>query len=82
MRNGIRQAGSVTLFNVLVVAVLPLFVVACTGSSEDTMGRPVVEDPGVVTEGDWPVITGNLKGQRYSTLNQITADNFENLGEA
>ena len=82
MRNGIRQARSVTLFNVLVVAVLPLFVVACTGSSEDTTGRLVVEDPGVVTEGDWPVITGNLEGQRYSTLTQITADNFEDLGVA
>ena len=61
MRNGIRQARTVTLFNVRVVAVLSLFVVACTGSSEDTMGRPVVEDPGVVTEGDWPVITATSK---------------------
>ncbi len=81
MRNRIRQAESVTLFNVLVVAFLPLFVVGCTGSSEET-GRLIVEDPGVVTEGDWPVITGNLEGQRYSTLTQITADNFEDLGVA
>lgn len=34
---------------------------------------------GVVTEGDWPVITGNLYGQRYAPLDQINRDNFENL---
>ena len=34
---------------------------------------------GVVTEGDWAFITGNTYGQRYSTLDQINADNFEEL---
>jgi glucose dehydrogenase len=33
----------------------------------------------VVTEGDWPVITGNLAGQRYSPLDQITPENFGQL---
>ena len=33
----------------------------------------------VVTDGDWPVITGNLMGQRYSPLDQITAENFGQL---
>ena len=68
---------------VLVAAVCSLFVTACTSRAGDgTGGREVVRDPGVVTEGDWPVITGNLKGQRYSTLDQITAGNFESLGVA
>ena len=34
---------------------------------------------GVVTEGDWAFITGNTYGQRYSTLDQINAENFESL---
>ena len=34
---------------------------------------------GVATDGDWAFITGNTYGQRYSRLDQITAENFENL---
>ncbi len=33
----------------------------------------------VVTEGDWAFITGNTYGQRYSSLDQINAENFEQL---
>lgn len=33
----------------------------------------------IVTEGDWPVITGNTMGQRYSQLDQLSAENFEDL---
>jgi quinoprotein glucose dehydrogenase len=33
----------------------------------------------VVTEGDWPYITGNAMAQRYSPLDQINAENFEQL---
>ncbi len=79
----------------LLAAALSCFlVVACAGPADDAgtadsggaastaPARLVSQDPGVVTEGDWPVITGNLAGQRYSTLEQITADNFESLGVA
>ncbi len=38
--------------------------------------------PGVVTEGDWAYIYGNTMGQRYSPLDQINAENFEQLEEA
>jgi len=89
MRNEIRPVRSVSLVAVLVVAVLALFAVACAGSGGDgsdaanvVAARTVVPDPGVVTEGDWSVIGGNLKGQRYSTLTDITAENFESLGVA
>ncbi len=34
---------------------------------------------GIATEGDWAFITGNTYGQRYSTLDQINAGNFEQL---
>ena len=34
---------------------------------------------GIATEGDWAFITGNSYGQRYSTLDQVNADNFEQL---
>ena len=34
---------------------------------------------GVSVEGDWPVITGNLAGQRYSDLTQINPSNFADL---
>ena len=37
---------------------------------------------GVVTEGDWAFIYGNTMGQRYSPLDQINAENFEQLEEA
>jgi len=37
------------------------------------------ESGGVEVRGDWPVITGNLMGQRYSPLDQIDAANFESL---
>ena len=84
MQNEVRQVKPVA---VLIVAALSFFVVACAGSGEEgtdglTGGRAVVADPGVVTEGDWSVITGNLKGQRYSTLTDITPENFETLGVA
>jgi len=84
MRNEIRHVRPVA---VLIVAAFALFVVGCAGSGEEetdgpTGGRTVVADPGVVTEGDWAVITGNLKGQRYSTLTDITPENFETLGVA
>ncbi|MEE8061997.1 MAG: hypothetical protein V3T16_09205, partial [Gemmatimonadales bacterium] len=34
---------------------------------------------GIATEGDWAFITGNTYGQRYSALDQVNADNFEQL---
>jgi quinoprotein glucose dehydrogenase len=87
MRNEIRRVGRLAGRTALVAALGSLlFAVACAGpAGEEGTGGPVrevVSDPGVVTEGDWAVITGNLKGQRYSTLTDITADNFESLGVA
>jgi len=34
---------------------------------------------GVTVEGDWPVITGDLGGQRYTQLTQINPSNFADL---
>jgi quinoprotein glucose dehydrogenase len=34
---------------------------------------------GVTVDGDWAVITGDLKGQRYSELTQINPSNFADL---
>jgi glucose dehydrogenase len=34
---------------------------------------------GVTTEGDWAVITGDLAGQRHTTLTQINPSNFADL---
>lgn len=31
------------------------------------------------TNGEWPFYTGDIKGSRYSPLDQINADNFEDL---
>ena len=31
------------------------------------------------TNGEWPHYTGDIKGSRYSPLDQINADNFEEL---
>ncbi|MFV1988464.1 MAG: hypothetical protein ACC682_14375 [Gemmatimonadota bacterium] len=52
-------------------SLLALTVVVASACTE--AGGPVV------TEGDWAFITGNMGGQRYSVLDQITADNFEDL---
>ncbi|MDX1494871.1 MAG: PQQ-binding-like beta-propeller repeat protein, partial [Longimicrobiales bacterium] len=59
----------------LAVGAFALFAGACgdaTGSSGDRAA-------GVAVEGDWAVITGNLAGQRYSELDQINPDNFNDL---
>jgi len=84
MRNKIRRAGRLAGRAAVVAAAL-LFVAACAGTDEGTAEAPareVLRDPGAVTEGDWPVITGNLMGQRYSPLADITAENFNSLGVA
>jgi len=51
---------------------------ACAESSDRT-GAASDRARGVTVEGDWPVITGDLKGQRYSELTQVNPDNFEEL---
>jgi hypothetical protein len=84
MRNKIRRAGRLAGRAAVVAAAL-LFVAACAGTDEgpaEAPAREVLRDPGAVTEGDWPVITGNLMGQRYSPLADITAENFNSLGVA
>jgi quinoprotein glucose dehydrogenase len=92
MREAIRNFGLSRRLTFLAAAALSLLVLACGGAAEQAdseqgggeapPAREVVRDPGVVTDGDWPVITGNLKGQRYAPLTEITADNFTNLGVA
>jgi quinoprotein glucose dehydrogenase len=91
MREAIRHAGPIGRLTVFVVAVSALVAAGCMGSGAVDQGaggeeaapaREVVRDPGVVTEGDWPVITGNLKGQRYSSLDQINPETFGSLGVA
>ena len=47
---------------------------ACGG---DTSGGDRAD--GVTVDSDWPVITGNLMGQRYSGLTQINPGNFADL---
>ena len=54
---------------------LALLVGACGGDAMGGGDRAA----GVSSEGDWPVITGNLMGQRYSELTQITPANFADL---
>ncbi len=79
----IRNARSRVRVATLGLAMFAFFAAGCAGVGEEgAPAREVVRDPGVVTEGDWPVITGNLKGQRYTTLDNITADNFETLDVA
>ena len=88
MRNQIRRATRAAERAALFLALCSLLFVAACGapdgddSTTEAPAREVVRDPGVVTAGDWPVITGNLAGQRYSTLTQITADKaIDGLGE-
>jgi quinoprotein glucose dehydrogenase len=50
-------------------------LLASSGCSSGSDGRAA----GVSTEGDWPVITGNLAGQRYSALTQVNPTNFADL---
>ncbi len=84
--NTLRSRSSVAVA-VLALLSLPFLLAACAGPAEEASApeepaREVVRDPGVVTAGDWPVITGNLAGQRYAPLDQVTAENFETLDVA
>ncbi|MGD8330899.1 MAG: PQQ-binding-like beta-propeller repeat protein [Acidobacteriota bacterium] len=87
MREAIRPTGLSRSLALLTVAALALAGIACGGAGGDMADEtaPAPEskrDPGAVTQGDWPVITGNLEGQRYSPLTQITPENFDSLGVA
>ncbi|MDH3272198.1 MAG: PQQ-binding-like beta-propeller repeat protein [Gemmatimonadota bacterium] len=57
----------------LALGAFALFAGACG----DATGGDRAE--GVHVDGDWAVITGNLAGQRYSSLDQINPSNFAQL---
>jgi glucose dehydrogenase len=59
----------------LALAATALLASACGGEAT----RGVDRAAGVTVEGDWPVITGNLAGQRYSGHTQINPSNFADL---
>ena len=40
---------------------------------------PALADALDTSQGEWPYYTGDIKGSRYSPLDQINADNFEDL---
>ena len=85
MRKVIGRSGRLAGLTTIAMAFAAIVFAACAVQQDGASGgaagsgRDVVPDPGVVTEGDWPVITGNLKGQRYSELDQVNAENFESL---
>src|SRR5262249_39356156 len=42
-------------------------------------GQPAVSGPPSTSAGEWPHYAADMKGTRYSPLDQITADNFTQL---
>ena len=61
-----------TLRSWLALATCGLLAAGCAPADGD-------RGAGVTVEGDWPVITGNLEGQRYTSLTQINPTNFADL---
>src|SRR5581483_9914610 len=58
------------------LAVVPLVAAIAwmtTGTAGQSNGQPSVKN------GDWPHYTADIRGSRYSPLDQITADNFNKL---
>jgi len=43
------------------------------------ISTPALADTLDTLNGEWPYYTGDIRGLRYSPLDQINADNFENL---
>src|SRR5260370_15402025 len=63
--------------NTLLVAILSVLVglawIASVAASSDQPGQPSTKN------GEWPRYTGDLKGTKYSPLDQIDASNFNKL---
>src|SRR5260370_29141944 len=63
--------------NTLLVAILSVLVglawIASVAASSDQPGQPSTKN------GEWPRYTGDLKGTKYSPLDQIDASNFSKL---
>src|SRR5438477_9006698 len=65
-----RRVSRVLLLTVpLVVATLWMTV----GTAGQSAGQPSTRN------GDWPTYNGDIRGSRYSPLDQINADNFNKL---
>jgi quinoprotein glucose dehydrogenase len=43
------------------------------------ISTPALADTLDILNGEWPYYTGDIRASRYSPLDQINADNFENL---
>src|SRR5210317_888969 len=72
----LRSISTTTRWVALGTAVL---MGAACGGDGGAMGAGSDRGDGVTVEGDWPVITGGLSGQRYSDLTQINPTNFADL---
>src|SRR5436190_1388927 len=55
------------------VAVVPVLVWMTAGTFGQSTGQPSTRN------GDWPSYNGDIRGSRYSPLDQITAENFNKL---
>src|SRR5262245_35891451 len=69
MTRSIYRVGSI----ILLCAGLLCGAVALAGQQAAPSGQPAAKN------GDWPHYTADLKGTRYSPLDQITASNFNRL---
>jgi quinoprotein glucose dehydrogenase len=56
-----------------VLAIAGGLIYVSAGTSGQTTGQPSTKN------GDWPAYTGDIKGTRYSPLDQINASNFNKL---
>ncbi len=56
-----------------VFAIAGGLIYIAAGTSGQTTGQPSTKN------GDWPAYTGDIKGTRYSPLDQINASNFNKL---
>src|SRR6188472_889477 len=56
----------------LLIGVLAAVIAPLSGQSR-TSGKPTIAN------GEWPDYSGDLRGWRYSPLDQITASNFNQL---
>ena len=44
-----------------------------------TASAPILAQQGAPTNGEWPTYGGDLGGSKYSPLDQVNSENFENL---
>ena len=61
--------------NLLRICIGMVGLAAAFGQSPDTANRTASGQPST-KNGEWPQYTGDLKGTKYSPLDQINASNF------